>query len=124
MSVAMTQLNNNTSSFLIVTPLVLFSFPKKHSISMMIFLPTHIPTNVHYSAEASYCAACRRIRDTKILCLSVEGLSVESGTYDENCQLCTVKCMVVESEELKAQNCALSKFRLPMHSNVPYFFQK
>ena len=41
-SVAMTQLNNNTSSFLIVTPLVLFSFPKKHSISMMIFF-----TNTH-----------------------------------------------------------------------------
>ena len=25
--------------------------------------------------------------------------------------------MVVESEVLKAQNCALSKFSLPMHSN-------
>ena len=28
-----------------------------------------------------------------------------------------VKGMVVESEALKAQNCALSKFSLPMHSN-------
>ena len=42
---------------------------------------------------------------------------VESGTYDVICQFCTVKGMVVESEVLKAQNCALSKFILPMHSN-------
>ena len=28
-----------------------------------------------------------------------------------------LKIMVVESEALKAQNCALSKFSLPMHSN-------
>ena len=53
----------------------------------------------------------------KFSCLSVECLSVESGTYDVICQFCTVKGMVVESEVLKAQNCALSKFSLPMHSN-------
>ena len=45
-------------------------------------------------------------------------LVVESGTYDVICQFCTVKGMVVESEVLKAQNYALSKFSLPMHSNV------
>ena len=45
--------------------------------------------------------------------------SVESGTNDVICQFCTVKGMVVESEVLKAQNCALSKFSLPMHSNAP-----
>ena len=44
---------------------------------------------------------------------------VESGTYDVICQFCTVKGMVVESEVLKAQNCALSKLSLPMHFNVP-----
>ena len=44
-------------------------------------------------------------------------LSVESGTYDVICRFCTVKGMVVESEVLKARNCALSKFSLPMHSN-------
>ena len=44
--------------------------------------------------------------------------SVESVTYDVICQICTVKGMVVESEVLKAQNCALSKLSLPMHSNV------
>ena len=44
-------------------------------------------------------------------------LSVESGTYDVICQFRTVKGMVAESEVLKAQNCALSKFSLPMHSN-------
>ena len=32
--------------------------------------------------------------------------------------------MVVESEVLKAQNCALSKVSLPMHSNVFLFFQR
>ena len=31
---------------------------------------------------------------------------------------CTVKGMVVESEVLKAQSCALNKLSLPMHSNV------
>ena len=53
----------------------------------------------------------------KFSCLSVECLSVESGTYDAICQFCTVKGMVAESEALKAQNCALSKLSLPMHSN-------
>ena len=70
----------------------------------------------YYSAWASFFAACRVIRDTKLL-----RLSVESGTYNVICQFSTVKGMVVESEVLKAQNCALSKFSLPMHSNV--FFQ-
>ena len=32
--------------------------------------------------------------------------------------------MVVESEVLKAQSCALSKFSLPMHSNVFFFFKR
>ena len=44
----------------------------------------------------------------KFCCLSVECLFVESGTYDVICQFCTVKGMVVESEILKAQSCALS----------------
>ena len=44
----------------------------------------------------------------KFRCLSVECLFVESGTYDVICQFCTVKGMVVESEILKAQSCALS----------------
>ena len=57
----------------------------------------------------------------KILCLSVEGLSVESGAYNVICQFRTVKGMVVESELLKAQNYALSKFSLPMHSNEREF---
>ena len=56
----------------------------------------------------------------KFRCLSVECLFVESGTYDVICQFCTVKGMVVESEVLKAQSCALSKLSLPMHSNVRY----
>ena len=43
--------------------------------------------------------------------------SVESTTNDVICQFCTVKGMVVESEVLKAQNCALSKFSLPVHCN-------
>ena len=43
---------------------------------------------------------------------------MESGTYDVICQFCTVKGMVVESEVLKAQNCALSKIGLPMHFYV------
>ena len=46
--------------------------------------------------------------------------SVESWTYVLFCRFCTVKGMVVESEELKAQNCALSKYGLPMHSNEHY----
>ena len=54
--------------------------------------------------------------------LTVCYLFVESGTYDVICQFCTVKGMVVESEVLKAQNCALSKFSLPMHCNVVFFF--
>ena len=40
--------------------------------------------------------------------------SVESGTFDVFCQFCTVKGIVVESEVLKAQNCAFSKFSLPL----------
>ena len=54
----------------------------------------------------------------KFSCLSVECLSVESGTYGVIFQFCTVKGMFVESEVLKAQNCALSKLSLPMHCNV------
>ena len=54
----------------------------------------------------------------KLLLLKSTTKSVESGTYDVICQFCTVKDMVVESEVLKAQNCALSKFSLPVHSNV------
>ena len=44
--------------------------------------------------------------------------TTKSGAYDIICQFCTVKGMVVESEVLKAQNSALSKFSSPMHSNV------
>ena len=44
----------------------------------------------------------------KFRCLSVECLFVESGIYNVICQFCTVKGMVVESEILKAQSCALS----------------
>ena len=73
--------------------------------------------NLHYSAWASFFAACRGIWDTKIeTVLLLE--SVESGTNDVNFQCCPVKCMVVESEVLKALNCALRKFSLPMHSYV------
>ena len=54
----------------------------------------------------------------KHLLLESTTKSVESGTYDVICQFCTVKGMVVESEVLRAQNCALSKFSLPMHSNA------
>ena len=83
----------------------------------------------HYSAQASYFAACRGIRDTKIetvrtakhLLLESTTKSVESGTYDVICQFCTVKGMVVESEVLKAQNCALSKLSSPVHSNDDKF---
>ena len=44
--------------------------------------------------------------------------SVESRTYNVDCQFCTVKGMVLESEVLKTQSCPLSKLSLPMHSNV------
>ena len=47
--------------------------------------------------------------------------SVESGTYDVVCQFRFIKGMVVELEVLKAQNCALSKLSLPMHSNDENF---
>ena len=57
------------------------------------------------------------VRKAKYLLLESPTKSVESGTYDVICQFCTVKCIVVESEVLEAQNCALSKFSLPMHSN-------
>ena len=55
--------------------------------------------------------------------LTVCYLFVESGTYDVICQFCRVKGMVVESEVLKAQNCALSKFSLPMHCNAAGILQ-
>ena len=58
------------------------------------------------------------VRTAKHLLLESTTKSVESGTYDVICQFCTVKGMVVESEVLKAQNCVLSKFSLPMHCNV------
>ena len=57
------------------------------------------------------------VRTAKHLLLQSTTKSVESGTYDVICQFCTVKGMVVESEVLKAQSCALSKLGLPMHSN-------
>ena len=57
------------------------------------------------------------VRTAKHLLLESTTKSVESGTYDVICQFCTVKGMVVESEVLKAQSCALSKLSLPMHSN-------
>ena len=57
------------------------------------------------------------VRTAKHLLLESTTKSVESGTYDVVCHFCTVKCMVVESEVLKAQSCALSKLSLPMHSN-------
>ena len=50
----------------------------------------------------------------KHLLLESTTKSVESGTYDVICQFCTVEGMVVESEVLKVENCALSKFSLPM----------
>ena len=46
-----------------------------------------------------------------------ENIGWNTTTYDVICQFCTVKGMVVESEVLKAQSCALSKLSLPMHSN-------
>ena len=59
------------------------------------------------------------VRTAKHLLLESTTKSVESGTYDVICQFCTVKGgMVVESEVLKAQSCALSKLSLPVHSNV------
>ena len=58
------------------------------------------------------------VRTAKHLLLESTTKSVESGTYDVICQFRTVKSMVMESEVLKAQNCALSKLNLPMHSNV------
>ena len=57
------------------------------------------------------------VRTAKHLLLESTTKSVESGTYDVICQFCTVKGMVVESEVLKAQSCALSKLSLPVHSN-------
>ena len=57
------------------------------------------------------------VRTAKHLLLESTTKSVESGTNDVICQFCTVKGMVVESEVLKAQNCALSKFSLPVHCN-------
>ena len=57
------------------------------------------------------------VRTTKHLLLESTTKSVESGTYDVICQFCTVKCMVVESDVLKAKNCALSKLSLPMNFN-------
>ena len=58
------------------------------------------------------------VRTAKHLLLESTTKSVESGTNDVICQFCTVKGMVVDSEVLKAQNCALSKFSLPVHCNV------
>ena len=57
------------------------------------------------------------VRTAKHLLLEFMTKSVESGTFDVICQFCKVKGMVVESEVLKAQNSALSKLSLPMHSN-------
>ena len=63
------------------------------------------------------------VRTAKHLLLESTTKSVESGTNDVICQFCTVKGMVVESEVLKAQNCALSKFSLPVHCNDPAWVQ-
>ena len=60
------------------------------------------------------------VRTAKHLLLESTTKSAESGIYDVICQFCTVKGMVVESEVLKAQSCALSKVGLPMHSNARY----
>ena len=57
------------------------------------------------------------VRTAKHLLLESTTKSVDSGTYDVVCQFWTVKGMVVESEVLKAQSCALSKLSLPVHSN-------
>ena len=66
------------------------------------------------------------VRTAKHLLLESTTKSVESGTNDVICQFCTVKGMVVESEVLEAQNCALSKFSLPVHCNATFdnFVQK
>ena len=61
------------------------------------------------------------MRTAKHLLLQSTTKPVEPGTYDVICQFCTVKGTVVESEVLKAQNCALSNFSLPMHSNEVTF---
>ena len=58
------------------------------------------------------------VRTAKHLLLESTTKSVQSGTYDVICHFCTVKGMVVESEILKAQSCALSKKGLHVHSNV------
>ena len=58
------------------------------------------------------------VRTAEHLLLESTTKSVGSGTYNEICQFSTVKGMVVESEVLKAQSCALSKLSLPVHSNV------
>ena len=50
--------------------------------------------------------------------------TTKSGTREVFCQFCTVKGMVVESEVLKAQSCALSKLSLPVHSNAPFTILK
>ena len=63
------------------------------------------------------------VRTAKHLLLESTTKSVESGTYDVICQFCTVKGVVVESEVLKAQSCALSNLGLPVHSNVAIFFK-
>ena len=59
-----------------------------------------------------------KVRTAKHLLQESMTKSVEAGTYDVICQFCAVKGMVVDTEVLKAQNCALSKFSLPMHSNA------
>ena len=57
------------------------------------------------------------VRTAKHLLLESTTKSVASGTYDVICQFCTVDGMVVQSELLKAQSCALSKLSLLMYSN-------
>ena len=49
------------------------------------------------------------VRTAKHMLLESTTKSVEPGTYDVIRQICTVNSMVVESEILKAQSCALSK---------------
>ena len=67
-----------------------------------------LPQPLHYSAQASFLLLFVESGTRKFRCLSVECLFVESGTNDVNCQFCTVRGMVVESEILKALCCALS----------------
>ena len=65
------------------------------------------------------------VRTAMHLLLESTTKSVKSGIYDVICQFSTIKGMVVESEVLKAQCCALSKLSLPMHSNdwaVPAYY--